>query len=464
MVPRPALVPGATVYRQETAAPMSGSYCVVTYGCQMNEHDSEIMEGLLQRRGYTRTTDEFAADVVVYNTCCVREGAESRAMARCQSLLSAKRANPNMVIAMSGCVAQDQGRRLLDKMPHLDIVIGTRDYIRLPELIDRHLATGERIVATEDIDKPFSVNVEPMRNDGLRGYVNIMYGCNNRCTFCIVPKTRGEEWSRPLAEIVDEVRRAVDGGLREVMLLGQNVNSYMTEKREDFADLLYALNEIDGLWRIRYTTSNPKSCRDRHIGAVAACEKVMENLHLPVQSGNDRILRLMKRAYNSSRYRYLVDLFRAQNPLHALTTDIIVGFPSETEAEFEDTLRLVEEVRYDSAFMFMYSPRAGTVSAETMEDDVPLKVKKERVQRLIDLQEAISLEKNRAEVGREHEVLVEGPSKKDANMLQGRTRTDKRVVLSGHPRLVGSLVRVVITGGNGHTLLGEVKTSEPALV
>lgn len=254
-----------------------------------------------------------------------------------------------------------------------------------------------------------------------------------------------------------------DQGYREVTLLGQNVNSYMTDRREDFADLLHALNEVDGLWRIRYTTSNPKSCRDRHIGAVAQCDKVMENLHLPVQSGNDRILRLMKRAYHSRRYRYLVDLFREQNPLHGLTTDIIVGFPTETEEEFEQTLQLVRDVRFDSAFMFMYSPRPGTVSAETMRDDIPLRVKKERVQRLIDLQEAISLEKNQEEIDRIHEVLVEGPAKKDPTMLQGRTRTDKRVVFPGKGRLVGSLVDIRITGCNSHTLQGQIETREPAL-
>jgi tRNA-2-methylthio-N6-dimethylallyladenosine synthase len=279
-----------------------------------------------------------------------------------------------------------------------------------------------------------------------------------------VPKTRGTEYSRPLAEIVEEVRAMAANGYREVMLLGQNVNSYMTEKREDFADLLQALNEIDDLWRIRYTTSNPKSCRDRHIAAVAACDKVMENLHLPVQSGSDRILRQMKRAYNSTRYRHLVSLFREQNPLHSLTTDIIVGFPTETEEEFEETLRLVEEIRYDNAYMFMYSPRAGTVSAETMRDDVPIEVKKARLKRLIDLQESIALEKNREEIGRVHEVLVEGPAKKDPNQVQGHSRTFKRVVFDGNARLIGQRVQVRITGGTSHTLTGEIVTREPALV
>lgn len=441
---------------------MAGKYSVITYGCQMNEHDSEIMEGLLAQRGYERTVSEFDADVVVFNTCCVREGAENRALARCESLKSAKEKNPDMVVIMSGCVAQDQGQRLLDRMPHLDIVVGTRDYIRLPELVAQYQVDGRRMVATEDIDKPLSVNIIPHRHNTLRGFANIMYGCNNRCTFCIVPKTRGEEYSRPIEQVVDEVRRMVAEGYREVTLLGQNVNSYMTEKREDFSDLLHALNGIDGLWRIRYTTSNPKSCKDRHISAVAECEKVMENLHLPVQSGNDRVLRVMRRAYNSTRYRYLVSLFRDQVPVHALTTDIIVGFPTETEEEFQDTLRLVEEIRYDSAYMFMYSPRAGTVAADSMRDDVPLAVKKRRLQQLIDLQEAISHEKNQEEIGRVHEVLVEGPSRKDPEALQGRTRTDKMVVFKGQRRLVDNLVKVRITGGNSHTLFGEVEVAEPA--
>lgn len=437
---------------------MAEKYCVITYGCQMNEHDSEIMEGLLQARGYQCTTEEQEADIVVFNTCTVRQGAEDRAIGRCQTLKGFKNLRPNLVVVMSGCVAQDQGQQLLDKIPHLDIVVGTRDYIHLPKLIDRYLIDGERIVAVEDIDKPFSVNVTPVRQSNLRAFVNIMYGCNNHCTFCIVPKTRGEEWSRPINDIVEEVKKLVADGCREVTLLGQNVNSYMTEKREDFADLLYALNEIEELWRIRYTSSNPKSCRDRHIGAVADCEKVMENLHLPVQSGNDRILRTMKRAYNADRYRHLISLFQEQNPLNSLTTDIIVGFPTETEEEFQETMKLVEEARYDSAFMFMYSPREGTVAAEEMRDDIPMTVKKRRLQELIELQENIAKEKNLAEIGRVHQVLVEGPSKRDPLKMQGRTRTDKMVIFPGRERLIGSLVNVRITEGNPHSLRGEIVT------
>ncbi len=442
---------------------MAGSYCIVTYGCQMNEHDSEIMAGLLEDRGYSRIEAEQGADIVIFNTCTVRDGAEHRALSRAQAISAAKLRSDDSIVIVSGCVAQDQGTALLERLPQIDMVIGTRDYVRLPELIERYRVDGERIVAVEDIAKPLAVDTIPVRRNKLRAFTNIMYGCNNRCTFCIVPKTRGEEWSRPIGDIVEEVKRLVNDGTREVTVLGQNVNSYMTEKREDFADLLYALNEIDGLWRIRYTTSNPKSCRDRHINVVADCEKVMENLHLPVQSGDDRVLRVMKRAYNTKRYRYIVDLFRERNPLHSLTTDIIVGFPSETREEFDNTLNLVKEMRYDSAFMFMYSPRAGTPAAE-MPNDVSLAEKKARLKELIDLQEEISIQKNQEEIGRTHEILVEGPARKSPGHLQGRTRTDKMVVFQGQDRLVGQTAKVEITGGSGHSLLGKVLTRESEVV
>lgn len=436
-------------------APKTPRYSIVTYGCQMNEHDSEIMAALLGNRGMAPAADEREADVVVFNTCTVRDGAESRAYGRVDSLKSAKRANPDMVVAISGCAAQDKGLELLERFPHVDLVVGTRDYVKIDQLVDEVRRTGQRFVSIEDLDKPVSLPTLPARRSSLRGFVNIMFGCNNRCTFCIVPQTRGEEWSRPLEEIVEEVRGMVASGYREVVLLGQNVNSYVDAKRRDFADLLHALDEVDGLWRIRYTTSNPKSARDRHIRAVAECGKVMENLHLPVQSGNDRVLRAMKRAYNIRRYHYIVDMFRDLCPTHSLTTDMIVGFPTETEEEFADTLRLTERVRYDQQFMFMYSPRRGTVAADQMRNDVPLEAKKDRLQRLINLQEAISAEKNAEEVGREHEVLVEGPARRGDDMM-GRTRTDKVVVFPGDASLVGSLVRVRITQGLAHSLKGEM--------
>jgi tRNA-2-methylthio-N6-dimethylallyladenosine synthase len=440
---------------------MTGHFHIVTYGCQMNAHDSEIMGALLRNRGMQPTENARAADVVVFNTCTVRDGAEHRAYSSVQSLISAKRENPEMVIAISGCAAQDQGLALLEKFPHIDLVIGTRDYVKIDQLVDEVRRTGQRLVAIEDLDKPLSLPTIPARASGLKAFVNIMFGCNNRCTFCIVPSTRGVEYSRPMVEIVEEVRRLVDQGYREVCLLGQNVNSYVDDRRNDFADLLHAINAIDGLWRIRYTTSNPKSARDRHIRAIAECGKVMESLHLPVQSASNRVLREMRRAYNIERYRAIVAMYRELCPDSSLTTDMIVGFPSETDAEFEETMRLTEEMRYDSQFMFMYSPRKGTVAADTMVNDVPAAVKKERLARLIALQERIGEEINRAEVGRIHEVLVEGPARRYDDMM-GRTRTDKTVVFPGVATLAGQLVRVRITEGLPHTLRGELVTADVA--
>lgn len=440
---------------------MTETYAIVTYGCQMNDHDSEIMEGILAGRGMRRIDDEREADVVVFNTCCVREGAETRAMARVQALSGPKQRRPGMVIAVTGCVAQFQGQKLFDVLPHADLVVGTRDYPRLSELIDQVRATGERFLAVDSVDKPFTVDALPVRRSPLKAHVNIMYGCNNHCTFCIVPKTRGPEYSRPVEDVVAEVRGLVAQGTREVMLLGQNVNSYRDPERRDFADLLFALEEVEGLWRVRYTTSNPKDARDRHIGAVAGCSKVVEHLHLPVQSGSDRILRLMKRSYNVKRYLYLIDKFRAENPSHALTTDVIVGFPTEADEDFEATMELCRRARWDSAFMFIYSPRPGTPSAETMADDVPAEVKRERLARLIREQEAISAEINQSLVGQTFEVLVEGPSRRH-NQLCGRTRTDKTVVFDGAERLIGTLAQVRVTAAAPHTLFGEVATAEPA--
>jgi len=429
----------------------------------MNEHDSEIMAALLQNRGLTACEEPVNADLVLFNTCTVRDGAEHRAYARINSLKSAKRENPDMIIALCGCAAQDKGLELLDLFPHVDLVVGTRDYVKIDQLVDEVLRTGQRLVAIEDLDKPLSLPTIPVRRSGLKAFVNIMFGCNNRCTFCIVPQTRGVEYSRPLAEIADEVRALAQTGYREICLLGQNVNSYLDHARNDFADLLHALNEIDGIWRIRYTTSNPKSARSRHLNAVAQCQKVMENLHLPVQSGSNRVLRVMKRAYNIERYRELVGTYRSLCPDGSLTTDMIVGFPTESDEEFEETLRLTREMRYDQQFMFMYSPRRGTVAADTMTNDIPVAVKKERLTRLIDLQEKISIEVNRAEIGRTHQVLIEGPARRGDDLM-GRTRTDKTVVFPGSAELIGTLQNVRIDEAWAHTLKGTIQVSQHAVI
>jgi tRNA-2-methylthio-N6-dimethylallyladenosine synthase len=438
---------------------MSQTYAIVTYGCQMNDHDSELMAGLFASRGMTKVDDERQADLVVFNTCCVREGAEQRALSRMEALLSAKAERPSMVVALAGCVAQEQKGRLLDAYPNLDIVVGTRDYPRLADMAEQVRATGDRMVAVDSVDTPLVMDIRPLRADRLRARVNIMYGCNNTCTFCIVPTTRGREWSRPLPEVVREVEALVADGCREVQLLGQNVNSYRDGEKRDFADLLRALDAIDGLWRIRYMSPNPKDARERHISAISQCGKVMEQLHLPVQSGSDRILRLMKRSYSVRRYRQLVERYRAENPLSSLTTDVIVGFPGETEEDFLQTMALMEEIRFDQAFMFHYSPRPGTVSATTMTDDVPRTVKLERLRRLIAMQERITREINEAQAGIVHEVLVDGHARKGGGLLRGRSRTDKTVLFEGPERLMGTLAHVRITEARGHSLYGELVAS-----
>ncbi len=438
------------------------TYTILNYGCQMNEHDAEIMEGLLVGRGWTAATSEADADLVVLNTCSVRGGAENRALGRLESLKRLKLERPDAVIAFCGCVAQEKTTEVLDRYPHLDLVVGTRDYIKLPDLVEHRRNGGERLVVVDDIDKPFSVNTVPVRKSPFKALVNIMYGCNNQCTFCIVPQTRGKEWSRPLEDVVAEISALAGQGYREVMLLGQNVNSYRDDKKRDFADLLHAVNAIEGIWRIRYTSPNPKDCRDRHIGAVAQCEKVCEHLHLPAQSGSNSVLIRMKRSYNRDRYLRQVRLFREQNRVSSVTTDLIVGFCGETDEEFDDTMRLVEEVRFDSAFMFKYSPRPGTRAALDLADDVAPQVKQDRLARLIERQEEITREVNAGHVGQSFEVLVEGPARRGEGQLMGRTRTDKVVVFSGPDSLVGSLCPVEVTDAQAHTLFGRLVTPADA--
>ncbi len=435
--------------------PSLRSYHIVTYGCQMNDNDSEIMAGILESKGLEYVPSAEDADVVVVNTCVVREGAEERALGRVANLASAKKRGNCKVLAISGCMAQKDGEHLLKLLPNVDLVIGTRDLFKLGELIEHVVVSGERVVAVEDIDKPVFGGVQPVRRfSQVRGLVTVMYGCNNFCTFCIVPHTRGREVSRPVAEVVEEVRRLADEGYSEVVLLGQNVNSYYDkEKRANFADLLAAVNEVAGIKRIRFVTSHPKDCTRQLIEAIATLDKVCESIHLPVQAGSNRVLRRMKRFYTKEEYLNLLSSLRERVPAIAITTDIIVGFPDETEQDFEETYDLMERARWDSAFMFMYSPRPGTKAAEWI-DSVPLEEKKRRLQRCITLQERISTEINAQLLGTVQSVLVESVSKKSEAQLMGRTRSDKAVVFTGPTSLIGQEVNVRITETFAHTLRG----------
>ncbi|MGB9691948.1 MAG: tRNA (N6-isopentenyl adenosine(37)-C2)-methylthiotransferase MiaB, partial [Candidatus Sumerlaeaceae bacterium] len=401
------------------------------------------------------------ADVVVVNTCVVREGAEERALGRVANLAAAKKQGTCKIIAVSGCMAQKEGHQLLDALPFVDLVVGTRDLFKLGLLIEQVFTSGERLVAVEDIDKPVFASVQPVRRfSQVRGLVTVMYGCNNFCTFCIVPHTRGREVSRPVGEVVEEVQRLAEEGYAEVILLGQNVNSYYDkQKRADFADLLAAVNDVNGIRRIRFVTSHPKDCSPRLIEAMATLDKVCESIHLPVQAGSNRVLRRMKRFYTKEEYLNLLEALRARVPCVAITTDIIVGFPDETEQDFEETYDLMQRAQWDSAFMFMYSPRPGTKAAEWA-DSVAQEEKKRRLQRCIALQEKISTEINAQLLGTVQKVLVESVSKKSDQQLMGRTRTDKAVVFNGSPALIGQEVHVRITETFAHTLRGILLTSE----
>ncbi len=432
-------------------------YLIVTYGCQMNSNDSEIMAGILSQLGYMETDDETEADVIIINTCVVRGGAEDRALGRLENIMPLRKKKPHLTVIVAGCLAQKDGETLLKSLPQVDIILGTRDLFDLAQLLERHLHTGERIAATASINQPVFLGAKGpvIRKSGLKGMVTIMYGCNNFCSYCIVPTTRGRETSRPLQEILDEAKMLADKGYREIQLLGQNVNSYRYEGTH-FPELLSAVSNIQGIERIRFITSHPKDLSDELINAMATLPKVCESIHLPAQAGNDRVLKSMNRHYTSEHYRSLVKKLREAMPDVVITTDLIVGFPGETTEKFEDTLQLARDVKWDSAFMFMYSPRPGTRSADTMPETVSIDEKKARLNKLIELQESMSAEQNRRWIGRKLELLVENTSRKRDNELIGRTRGDLSVVFAAPKEMIGKIVTVEITESFAHTLRGKL--------
>ncbi|MCL6581801.1 MAG: tRNA (N6-isopentenyl adenosine(37)-C2)-methylthiotransferase MiaB, partial [Firmicutes bacterium] len=422
---------------------MSLCYHIVTYGCQMNVHDSEVMAGLLEAQGYFPAPSLEEADVIVLNTCCVRETAEERVLGRLAELGRLTRRNPNLIVVLAGCLGQQEGtvERLRRRSAQVDVIMGTHNLHRLPDLVEearrtRDLREGGPLVEVWPDGPPetreLREGLPTRRNRGVRAWVTIMYGCDNFCAYCIVPYVRGRERSRLPEDIVREVEDLAAQGYREVVLLGQNVNSYGKDLEpgpgRSFAALLRRLDRVPGLARLRYTTSHPKDFTDDIIAAVSESEHVCENFHLPAQAGSDRILHLMNRGYTRKQYLDLLDHIRRRVPEAAITTDLIVGFPGETDEDFRDTLALVREARFASAFMFAYSPRRGTPAA-ALPDQVPHEVKLARLHRLIEIQNEVSLEQNRAEVGRVLSVLVEGPAEKDPGRSAGRTRTNKLVLL-----------------------------------
>lgn len=433
---------------------------IVTFGCQMNELDTQTMYGLLAGIGYERTDDIAEADLILYNTCSVRENPERKVYGQVFSLKELKEKNPNLIIGISGCMPQSKVERqkLWERLPHVDLIFGTMNIHRLPELVQQVQTTGQRVMEVWDEHGDIVEGLPILRDNKLKAFVTIIYGCDYRCSFCIVPQTRGRMRSRRAGYIINEVEQLAAEGYKEVTLLGQTVDAYGRDLGDGttLAGLLWRLNDIDGIERLRFKTSHPKDITDDLIDCMRDAPKVMEELHLPVQSGNDRILKLMGRRYNRAQYLQLVEKLRKHIPDLTLTTDVIVGFPGETEEEFQDTISLVKEVEYDSAFMFIYSPRPGT-GAPNLPDHVPEEVKHERLQRLIEVQNEISARKNAALVGTVQEVLVEGQNEKEPGMLNGRTRGNKIVTFPGSPDLMGRVIPVRITRSRTWTLVGEAE-------
>ncbi len=438
---------------------------IETYGCQMNVSDSELMLGVLGREGYVPTDDPAQADVLLVNTCAVRDHAEQRVLSRVGELKRYKR--PDTVLGIVGCMAQRLGPRLLERVPQVDLVIGPDGYRGLPELIAR-VRSGAGTTRAADVafrSWEHYEDVPPLRAAAASAFVTVQRGCDYRCTFCIVPMTRGPERSRMLEDVVREVAGLAAGGATEVTLLGQTVNSYH-DGAHDFADLLRAVARVAGIRRVRFTSPYPTDFGERVLRAMAESPAVCEHVHLPVQSGSSRVLKRMLRRYDRAGYLAVVAALRGAVPGIALTTDIIVGFPGETEADFQETVALVEEVGFDDAYTFKYSPRDGT-PATRLKDRVADDVAGERLQRLIAVVRREARRKNVALVGTTHEVLVEGAAKR-GDLLQGRTRTNKVALFAGPDAWIGGYRRVRLTGTTGSTFtawpLEREREEEPALV
>jgi tRNA-2-methylthio-N6-dimethylallyladenosine synthase len=436
------------------------TYYIRTFGCQMNEHDSERMAGLLEAEGYRPVAAPEEAGVVVFNTCCIRENADTRLYGNLGHMKALKDRRPGLRIVVGGCLAQKDRNTIQERAPYVDVVLGTHNLASLPRLLAES-AEGPAFEILEQTET-FPSALPARRMSPWHAWVSISIGCNNSCTFCIVPAVRGVEISRRMGDIVAEVEVLVADGVVEVTLLGQNVNSYGRDLDGTplFSKLLYALDEIEGLQRVRFTSPHPKDFRADTVEAMASCRTACEHIHLPLQSGSDRLLKSMKRAYTRRRYLDKVEMVRAAIPDVAITTDIIVGFPGETEDDFRETLEVVEESQYDSAFTFQYSPRPMTEAA-AFPDQLPKEVVQERYDRLVELQDRISFERNRAQVGRVEEVLVEGPSKKDPGKLTGRTRTNKLVHFPSDGADEGTFRTVEITTAHPHFLGGELVGEAP---
>jgi tRNA-2-methylthio-N6-dimethylallyladenosine synthase len=428
------------------------SYHVTTFGCQMNAHDSERIKGMLEELGLGEARDQAEADVLVFNTCTIREKPDQRFAAHLAQARALKERDPEKVIAVGGCYAEAQRDRLFSLYPYVDVAFGPGSIPHLGEWLGaggEGIARGSFGIAEE---RAFAGRLPLHRERRFQAWVQISMGCNSVCSYCIVPSVRGKEVSRRPGEILAEVEGLARAGVRELTLLGQNVNSYGRDVGSDFAELLRACDAVEGIERIRFTSPHPKDFRAPVIAAIAECASVCEHAHLPLQSGSTRVLKAMRRTYSRERYLRLVDELRTAIPDLALTTDLIVGFPGETAAEFEETITAVEQVGYDGAFTFVYSPRQGTEAA-SMDEQVPEEIKRDRIERLVEVVQRVAETRNRERVGRVEQVLVEGPSRTDHDVLRGRTRRNTTVNFAGTAE-PGELVPVTIESATSTTLKG----------
>jgi len=437
-------------------------FLIRTYGCQMNEHDSETMAGILMEMGYEATTVDEEADLIILNTCAIRENAENRVFGEIGHLKALKIENPELIIAVAGCMSQQETvvNRILEKHQQVDLIFGTHNIHRLPQLIQEAMFSKAQVVEVWSKEGDIYENLPKARQGRIKAWVNIMYGCDKFCTYCIVPMTRGKERSRRPEDIIQEVRHLAAQGYKEITLLGQNVNSYGKDFEDIdylFGDLLNDMHKID-IPRVRFMTPHPRDFDDRAIEALAKGGNLLDHIHLPVQSGSNEILRRMNRKYTRESYLELVRKIREAIPNVTLTTDIIVGFPNETEEQFEETMSLVEEVGFESAYTFIYSPREGTPAA-AMEDNVSMEVKKERLQRLNELVNKQAAESMKQYEGKVVKVLVEGESKRDPNVLSGYTEKNKVVNFKGPKSVIGQIVDVKITDAKTWSLDGEIVTN-----
>ncbi|MCC9295515.1 tRNA (N6-isopentenyl adenosine(37)-C2)-methylthiotransferase MiaB [Clostridium sp. WLY-B-L2] len=434
------------------------TFFIETWGCQMNEEDSEKLSGMLKKMGYIRTESKINADLIILNTCCVRENAELKVYGHLGALKKMKRENPNLIIALCGCMMQQKhmAENIIKKFPFVDIIFGTHNAYKFPQYLNTVRQENSSVVEIQDRETGIVEGIPIDRESTVKAFVTIMYGCNNFCTYCIVPYVRGRERSRNPVNIEDEIKDLVSKGYKEITLLGQNVNSYGKDlvPKVKFSQLLRRINGIEGLDRIRFMTSHPKDLTEDVIDAVLECDKVCEQIHLPVQSGSNNILKRMNRNYSKEQYLELIYKIRKKIPEAAITTDIMVGFPGESEEDFEETLNLAKEVEYDSAFTFIYSRRKGT-PADKLEEQVPENIKHERFNRLVEVVNESSAKKNKVYEGKIEEILVEGLSKNNSAKLMGRTRTGKLVNFQGDVDSIGRLVKVRISKAHSFSLSGK---------